>query len=225
MGEDHRLARHGGRVVSRRIAGFELRLPESWHVVPTEVPGEIEGWARATAAALVAEAATPERPEAMTVDVEDVLAEQLSDVAKAVVDTRIGGLQTAVLVRHPELGAVDAMVTVGAQQDLALDAFAAQLASIVENSEEHDFAFAGRVDGTSDAGDVTGMHSMISHFGDLGIEGTAVLEERVVLGVFPPGCPDMVELTAIARSVGTFDDMPQEMIDLLVGLAVELEAA
>lgn len=217
-------------MVSNRIAGFELRLPESWHVVPTEIPGEIEGWARSTAEALVGgaptlEPATLERPEAMTEDATEILAEQLADVAKAVVDTRIGGLQTAVLVRHPELGAVDAMVTVAAQGDLALDAFAAQLSAIVENSEEHDFAFAGRIDGTSDAGEVTGMHSMISHFGDLGIEGTAVLEERVVLGVFPAGCADMVELTAIARSVGTFDDMPQEMIDLLAGLAVELEAA
>ncbi|WP_253875956.1 hypothetical protein [Promicromonospora umidemergens] len=211
--------------MSHRIAGFELRLPESWHVVPTEVPGEIDGWARATAESLVAEAATPERSDVMTADATGVLAEQLADVGKAVVDTRIGGLQTAVLVRHPELGTVDAMVTVAAQQDLAHDAFAAQLASIVENSEEHDFAFAGRVDGTSDAGEVTGMHSMISHFGDLGIEGTAVLEERVVLGVFPAGCADMVELTAIARSVGTFDDMPQEMLGLLAGLAVELEAA
>jgi hypothetical protein len=217
-------------VVSNRIAGFELRLPESWHVVPTEMPNEIEGWARSTAEALVGgaptlEPATLERPEAMTEDVTDVLAEQLSDVAKAVVDTRIGGLQTAVLVRHPELGAVDAMVTVGATEGLALDAFAAQLAAIVENSEEHDFAFSNRIDGTSDAGQVTGLHAMISHFGDLGIEGTAVLEERVMLGVFPAGCADMVELTAIARSVGTFDDMPQEMLDLLAGLAVELEAA
>lgn len=212
-------------MVSHRIAGFEMRLPESWHVVPTEVPSEIEGWARSTAEALVSEAPAGDRPEAMTADVTDVLSEQLADVAKAVVDTRIGGLQTAVLVRHPELGAVDAMVTVGAQQDLGLDAFAAQLAAIVENSEEHDFAFAGRVDGTSDAGAVTGLHSMISHFGELGIEGTAVLEERVVLGVFPAGCPDMVEVTAIARSVGTFDDMPQEMMDLLAGLAVELEAS
>ncbi|MFC7025579.1 hypothetical protein ACFQHV_20775 [Promicromonospora thailandica] len=211
--------------MSNRIAGFELRLPESWHVVPTEVPDQIEPWARSTAEALVGGAPAPERPDAMTEDVTDILAEQLADVAKAVVDTRIGGLQTAVLVRHPELGAVDAMVTVGATEDLALDAFAAQLQAIVESSEEHDFAFAGRVDGTSDAGQVTGLHSMISHFGDLGMEGTAVLEERVVLGVFPPGCADMVELTAIARSVGTFDDMPQEMLDLLAGLAVELEAA
>jgi hypothetical protein len=212
-------------VVSRRIAGFELRLPESWHVVPTEVPEEIDAWARATAEALVAEVPASDRPEAMTTDITDVLAEQLADVGRAVVDTRIGGLQTAVLVRHPEIGAVDAMLTVGSQLDLGYDVFAAQLAAIVENSEEHDFAFAGRVDGTADAGEVTGMHSMISHFGDLGIEGTAVLEERVVLGVFPDGCPDMVELTAIARSVGTFDDMPQEMLDLLAGLALELEAA
>lgn len=212
-------------MVSHRIAGFELRLPESWHVVPTEVPGEIDDWARATAESLVAEAATPERADVMVDDATDILAEQLADVGKAVVDTRIGGLQTAVLVRNPAFGTVDAMVTVAAQQELDLDTFAAQLASIVESSEEHDFAFAGRVDGTSDAGEVTGMHSMISHFGELGIEGTAVLEERVVLGVFPAGCADMVELTAIARSVGTFDDMPQEMLDLLVGLAVELEAA
>lgn len=211
--------------MSRRIAGFELRLPESWHAVPTENPDAIDDWARATAEALVGEAEMSDRPDAVTEDVKAVLAEQLADVGRAVVDTRIGGLQTAVLVRHPEFGAVDAMVTVTAQDDRGSERFAADLAALVENSEEHDFAYANRIDGTSGAGEVTGLHAMISHFSDLGIEGSAVLEERVVLGVFPSGSGGMVEVTAIARSVGTFDDMPQEMVDLLAGLVVELEAA
>jgi hypothetical protein len=33
----------------------------------------------------------------------------------------------------------------------------------------------------------------------------------------------MVEVTAIARSLGSFDDMPQAMIDVLAGLSIDSE--
>lgn len=211
--------------MTRRIAGFELRLPESWYAVPTETPDLVEEWARSTAAGIVAEAGTSGGLEVPAEELATSLATQLEDVGRAVADTGIHGLVTAALVRRPELGVVDAMVTVTAQPDLAQDEFAAQLAASVESSQEHDYAFAGRFDGTSDAGAVEGLHAMITHFGELGDEGSGVLEERVVLGVFPPETPDMVEVTAVARSVGTFDDMAQEMLDLLVGLTVETETA
>jgi len=211
--------------VSRRIAGFELRLPEAWYTVPTETPDLVGEWARSTAAQLVAEAAAARDLEVPGQDLALELASQLEAVGHAVADTGLPGLVTGALVRRPELGVVDAMVTVTAQPGLGAQEFAAQLASVVETSEEHDYAFASRFDGTSAAGDVTGLHAMITHFGEFGDEGSGVLEERVVLGVFPPGSPDMVEVTAVARSVGTFDDMPQEMLDLLVGLTVETEEA
>lgn len=212
-------------MVSRRIVGFELRLPESWLAVPADAPESIHEWATSTAAALVAGAGTSGGHDVSADELADELAGQLEDVALSVVDTRVPGLVTGALVRRPELGVVDAMVTVAAQQNLASDEFAAQLAEVVETSELHDYAFAGRFDGAVEAGGVTGLHAMITHFGEFGEEGTGVLEERVVLGVFPVGSRDMVELTAVARSVGTFEDMPQEMLDLLGGLAVETEAA
>lgn len=211
--------------MSRRIAGFELRLPESWLAVPTETPDSVPEWARETAAELVADAGTSGGHDVPAGELAGELARQLEDVARAVADTGIPGLTTGALVRSPELGVVDAMVTVAAQVDLARDEFAAQLTEVVESSEAHDYAFASRFDGTVEAGDVAGLHAMITHFGEFGEEGTGVLEERVVLGVFPAGSRDMVEVTAVARSVGTFEDMPQEMLDLLVGLTVETETA
>ncbi|MGW8565475.1 hypothetical protein [Isoptericola sp. NPDC055881] len=211
--------------MTRPIAGFELRLPESWYAVPTETPDLVEAWARSTAARIVAEAGTSGGLEVPAQELAASLAAQLEDVGRAVADTGIRGLVTAALVRRPELGVVDAMVTVAAQPDLAREEFAAQLAAGVEDSQEHDYAFASRFDGTCAAGEVEGLHAMITHFGELGDEGSGVLEERVVLGVFPPESADMVEVTAVARSVGTFDDMAQEMVDLLAGLTVETETA
>ncbi|MCK0118054.1 hypothetical protein BCE75_102438 [Isoptericola sp. CG 20/1183] len=211
--------------MSRQIAGFELRLPDSWWAVPTEAPESVPEWARSTAAALVADVGTSGGHDVAPDELADEIARQLEDVARAVAETGIPGLVTAVLVRRPELGVVDAMVTVTAQQDLAADEFTAGLAAAVEESDEHDYAFAGRFDGTVAAGDVTGLHAMITHFGELGEDGSGTLEERVVLGVFPAGSRDMVEVTAVARSVGTFEDMPQEMLELLEGLSVETETA
>ncbi|WP_166845555.1 hypothetical protein [Isoptericola sp. BMS4] len=210
--------------MTRQIAGFELRLPESWVAVPTDAPASVPEWATSTAAALVADVGTSGGHDLPVEELAGGLARQLEDVARAVADTGMPGLVTGALVRRPELGVVDAMVTVTAQPDLASDEFAAQLAEAVESSDEHDYAFAGQVDGAVEAGDVTGLHAMITHFGEFGEEGTGMLEERVVLGVFPADSRDMVEVTAVARSVGTFDDMPQEMLDLLAGLSVETEA-
>ncbi|WP_460890018.1 hypothetical protein [Promicromonospora xylanilytica] len=158
----------------------------------------------------------------MTEDAVEVLAEQLDGVVRVVQDAAIAGLRTAFLVRHPENGVVDAMLTVGAQRDVSPDGYAAELKEVVEASETHDFAYAEAIEGTTAIGSVTGLHAMIAHPGELGEGSSAVLEERVVAGVFPEGTPDMVEVTAIARSVGSFDDMPQQIVDLLAGLTVEV---
>jgi hypothetical protein len=211
------------RPVSRRIAGFELRLPDDWHEVPDGVP-DVVGWARSTAAGLVEAAGADGLVAVQTADATDVLAEQLADVAAAVQGTGIAALRTAVLVRNPERGVVDAMITLVAQQGLSVQEFTHQLAEIVAAATEPEPVYAGQVTAAVDAGEVAGVHLVLGHGAqdDLG-EGVAVLEERVVLGVFPPHTTDMVEVTAIARSVGSFDDMPQAMIDVLAGLSIDSE--
>ncbi|MEU4361367.1 hypothetical protein [Promicromonospora sp. NPDC023987] len=210
--------------MTRQIAGFELRLPESWHAVPGGLP-DVSEWARATADELVRGAMADGEVAAQIEDTVDVLAEQLVDVAASVQESGITALETAALVRNPERGVVDAMIAVVAQQGLTAVAFTHQLKELVEDAEATEYLYAGEIEGTVDAGEVAGMHMML---GDPAVDrgdGVAQLEERVVLGVFPEGGSDMIEVTAIARSVGSFDDMPQEMIDLLAGLSVEMENA
>ncbi|MBL0885439.1 hypothetical protein [Myceligenerans indicum] len=218
--------------MTRRLAGFQLRLPESWFEVPDGVP-DVTEWARTAAEAMLAAATVPpdtdagqaveNAPEEAQDDPVAALAEQLVDVAGSVRDTGIRGLETAVLVRRPDLGIVDAMITLVGQQGLGRAEFDAQLTGAVEDSEDAEHVFAGTIDAAVPAGDASGMHLMIGHLrGTMG-EGVAVLEERVAMGVFPPGCPDMVEVTAIARSAGVFDDMAQAVVDMMEGLTIELE--
>lgn len=208
--------------MTRQIAGFELRLPESWHAVPGGLP-DVSEWAQATADELVRGAMTDGEVAAQVEDTVDVLAEQLVDVAASVRESGITALQTAALVRNPERGVVDAMVAVVAQQGLTAVEFTQGLKELVEDAEATEYLYAGEIEGMVDAGEVAGMHMMLGDpAADRG-DGVVQLEERVVLGVFPEGGSDMIEVTAIARSVGSFEDMPQEMIDLLAGLSVEME--
>jgi hypothetical protein len=208
--------------VTRGIVSFELRLPDRWYGVPAG-GSDVEPWARSTATQLVRGVAEG-RTAVLVEDAIDVLAEQLADVAAAARATGIAGLETAVLVRRPETGVVDAMLTLVGQQGLGEQEFVHQLVESVEQAEEDAYAYAGHVEGVIDAGTVRGLHVMIAHAEPGNGEGAAVLEERVILGVFPEGAGDMVEITAIARGVGSFDDMPQDLVDLLGGLTVDTEA-
>lgn len=210
-------------VMTRGIVEYGLSLPEEWHVVPADV-ADVQQWARTTAHDLVRGAGRDDAAPVLVEDAAEVLAEQLSDVAAVVREAGIRSMQTAVLVRRPESGVVDAMVTLVAQQGLALDEFAASLAHGVESTEAFGVVHAGEITGTTDAGQLAGMHLLLGTAADATLgAGVEVLEERVVLGVFPPGSRDMVEVTAIARSTGTFEDMPQAMVDLLGGLVIETE--
>ncbi|GAA1715848.1 hypothetical protein GCM10009809_09990 [Isoptericola hypogeus] len=210
-------------VVTRGIVEFELSLPDEWLVVPSGLP-DVGEWSRAAASDLVRGATAAGLADAQVADAADVLAEQLSDVAAVVREAGIVSLQTAVLVRRPETGVVDAMITLVAQQGLALEQFTASLAHGVETTDQFGVVHAGEITGSAEAGELAGVHLLLGSEADPGLgSGVEMLEERVVLGVFPPGSRDMVEVTAIARSVGTFDDMPQAMVDLLGGLVIETE--
>ncbi|WP_402462024.1 hypothetical protein [Isoptericola aurantiacus] len=205
------------------LDGFELRLPPRWVVVPDDV-GDGAGWARGAASALLDDDPATASEPALRADTLDVLAEQLAAVAESVRGTGIAALTAAALVDEPSRGVVDAMVTLVGQEDLGRGEFEASLAALVEGSAPGQVVHAGTVDAVADAGDLAGLHLVLADVDDE-VDGVAALEERVVLGVFPPGCRDMVEVTAVARSVGTFADMPQAVVDLLAGLSVDVGGA
>jgi hypothetical protein len=217
--------------VTARLAGFDIDLPEGWVVLPHTLP-DVDGWARETAESLVRQGGhAPVMPQddhrpgrEVLVDPVEALAHGVAGVARSVADAAVTGMEAAFLVRRPDLGRLDAMLTLVAQRDLAPEAFAADLERVVADGEEA-YLVAAEIRGDVPAGEVRGLHLMIGHaVPDLG-EGVAHLEERVSLGLFPPGCPDMVEVTAIANGVGAFEDLPQAVLDLLTGLTVETEAA
>lgn len=223
--------------MNRRIAGYELSLGQAWTIVPPDLR-DVDSWSREQAARLVPEGAGPVRPEAQDalgpgfdggagggVDPVELLAEGIAAVARSAAETQIDALAVAFMVRRPESGLVEAMLTVVGQEDLGEDEFAAGLERSVAESDDPAYLYAQAIEGTVAAGAVRGAHLMIGHLDtDLGQE-VAHLEERVALGVFPPDCPDMIEVTAVANGVSVFDDMPRAIVDLLEGLTIELEAA
>lgn len=168
---------------------------------------------------------SPDAAQAFTSDPVADLTAAVVAVVEAASGTGVDALTTAFLVRDPSSGTVDAMVTLVAQADLTPEAFLADLERLVAEADDPPYLFAQQVEADLPAGDGRGAHLMIGHVdADLGQE-VAHLEERVVLGVFPPGCPDMIELTAVSAGVGVFDDMPQAVLDLAAGLTVELGQA
>jgi hypothetical protein len=215
--------------VTARLAGFDLALPEDWVVLPRTL-ADVDGWARETAETLVrgsgrapgGPADDPRPGQGALVDPAEALADGIAGVVRTVADAGVAGMETAFLVRRPDLGRLDAMLTLVAQQGLPAETFAADLERVVADGEEGHHV-AAEVRGHVPAGEVRGLHLMIGHaVPDLG-EGVAHLEERLSLGVFPAGCPDMVEVTAIANGVGAFEDLPQAVLDLLAGMTIETQ--
>jgi hypothetical protein len=224
--------------VTLRLVGYELALGDGWTVVP-EAPFDVTTWALEAARHLVGPGAPPATgeppslsPEAGAAFAAEPPADPVADLAEAITavvasasGTGVDALTTAFLVRDPSTGSVDAMVTLVAQTGLTPEAFLADLERLVAESDDPPYLYAQQVEADLPGGAAHGAHLMIGHVDpELGQE-VAHLEERVVLGVFPPDCPDMIELTAVSAGVDVFDDMPQTVIDLAGGLTPELGRA
>lgn len=225
--------------MNRRIAGYELDLGDGWTIVPSDLT-DVGSWSRELAHRLVPDGAAPvvpvgqeallgaadgQDPAGAGIDPAELLAEGIAAVAQAALETQIDALAVAFLSRRPETGMVEAMLTVVGQEGLSAEEFTADLERSVAETDDPPYLYAQAIEGVVPAGTVRGAHLMIGHLDpELGRE-VAHLEERVALGVFPPDCPDMIEVTAVANGVAVFDDMPQAVVDLLEGLTVELEAA
>lgn len=220
-----------------RVVGYELALSEEWSVVPAELP-DVEEWAEQEAARMIARSGRAVEPvdtsslpfaqEAdggTVIDVRELLARQLVSIVGAIREMGLGGVRGLVLAQRPDVGGVDALATVAVHAGVAPEVYAREIEDTVRESEDQDYLFTQMIDTEVTGSRVCGAHMLLGHVDPtLGYE-VAHLEERVTLGVFPEGSPDMVEVTAIASSVGVFDDMPQTMIDLVADFEITLEAA
>ena len=219
------------------MVGYELPLSEEWSAVPAELP-DVEAWADQEAARMIARSGRSVEPAntanlpfahesegRAVIDVRDLLARQLVGIVESVREMRMAGVRTLVLARRPDVGTVDAMATVTTHRGVSPEVYTREIEDQVRESEDQDYLFTQLIETHVPGGTVRGAHMLLGHVDPtLGYE-MAHLEERVTLGIFPEGSPDMVEVTAIASSVSVFADMPQTMIDLVSDLEVTLGAA
>jgi len=197
------------------IREFDLVLPDGWVGVPA---GDVSPvWA-----ADAAERATEGRdlPESAVA----ALAASLLDVKDAVDATDVPFAHTAALVGEA-LPVVQAMVTVVVGRQLSEPAYLEQLDHVAEGVEGASVVGRQAIEATVPAGAVRGGHLLLGHLRDDVDEVGIQLEERVHLGVFPEGSADMVDVTAIAASVGVFADFPTFVVGLLEALEVTTGAS
>lgn len=200
-----------------RVTGFELRLLVDWYPVEREDPDGT--WPRTLADHLVQASAEPGENPAVLADRADVLAEQLAEVLSVARATGIPDAEGIVRVADPRSGVVEALVVLATHPDLDAATFTGELRQAVAEAAPDTYSYVGEVLGDVDAGEVVGLH-LVGAAHDPAPDEVAQLEERVVVGVFPPRAVGMVEVTAIARGVGVLE-LPQEVVDVLAGLTIE----
>ncbi len=202
--------------MSGPIREFGLGLTDDWHTLPTgDAP---QGWADALAARILDGAHVPDGVPA-------ALARQLAEVKASVDATGVRGSHAAVLVESPAEPFIAAMLTVVLGRGVTRETFESQLGQVAEGVDTAQVMGTQVIEAIVSAGSVYGAHFLIGHLNpDDGAAG-AHLEERVHLGVFPDGSADMIDVTAIAASFGTFADMPAWVVALLEDLDVTTEGA
>ncbi|MGH3588709.1 MAG: hypothetical protein ACRDQ0_20565, partial [Pseudonocardia sp.] len=163
------------------------------------------------------------------VDVPDgvpaLLAAQLAEVKASVDATGVRGARTAVLVEAPAEPLVQAMLTLVLGRRVARGTYQSQLAQVADGVGSAQVMGTQEIDAVVPAGAMVGAHFLIGHLPDDDDVAGVHLEERVHLGVFPPGSPDMVDITVIAAGIGIFDDLPAFVVGLLDALEVSTEVA
>ncbi|GHH71824.1 hypothetical protein [Promicromonospora soli] len=193
------------------ISSFSIGLPETWHAVPSgDVPPE---WAEATASRIVEGLAVPEGAAA-------ALARQLLEVKASIDATGVRGSHSAVLVERTEVPSVQAMMTIVLGKQVSREIYDEQLGYVVENVDTAQVMGNQTIEAVIPAGVVHGAHFLIGHLPAHDDPAGVHLEERVHLGVFPEGSPDMVDVTVVAAGIGIFEDLAASVVGLLEQLEV-----
>ncbi|KQV07161.1 hypothetical protein [Leifsonia sp. Root112D2] len=199
----------------RVIADYDIGLPESWYQVDLEAaPGVV--WARGLAQQLAA-----------TASARTSLTERLQAVHGSLVRIQDPSMTAAVWIRDPDSGRVDSVLGF-------------RLTDLAEGQDEETYLAElaeddGRIEpGTRyqavqtwtvpvAAGLAVGAYNLISHT-ELGDEETQ-LEERTVIGVFPPHSTQFVECIFTAETPGTYEDIIQDTMKIAASISVELVKA
>jgi hypothetical protein len=136
-------------------------------------------------------------------------------------------LTAAIWVPYPETGRASAAVVFELTPVAALgspEVFEEFLQSYTDREESGLNYYSVRTwRSTIAVGELVGSHNLIAHATD-GPEG-AVLEERAVVAVFPPGAAQAVQFIFSAESLGAFVNMPRETQEFVETLALTLGAA
>ncbi|MET4703591.1 hypothetical protein [Frigoribacterium sp. UYMn621] len=199
----------------RDIVDFRVGLSEGWYPLPLSSTSSAE-WSIELAAELVID------PE-----VRGRLAGELDFARTRLSSMNNPRLTAAIWVPYPETGRASAAVVFELTPVAALgspEVFEEFLQSYTDREESGLNYYSVRTwRSTIAVGELVGSHNLIAHATD-GPEG-AVLEERAVVAVFPPGAAQAVQFIFSAESLGAFVNMPRETQEFVETLALTLGAA
>ena len=203
-----------GKKNNRIIADYDIGLTEDWYLVELD-PETSARWPRE----LATEVAPSDEARAR-------LIERLTTIQDAMKRMPTPQLTTAVWIPEPSTGEVASILGFGLVQlaegqgpETYLETLAAD-----EGRREPGVEFRNVQTWTApvEAGLAVGAYNMIAHT-ELG-EETRV-EERTVIGVFPPRSKEMVECIFTAQSLTSYDDIIQQTMALAATIDVVLEKA
>lgn len=185
------------------IVAFDLTLPEGWHGMPLREAA----WPRELVTALAPG------------DRADQLETALGEAQRGVASFADPRMRAAAFVEFPETGTVSGVLAFGL---VAISALGDP--DVLEGTLRSE----GSADGAEpygvqswqadvDAGRLVGAHYLLAHT-EL---PEAVLEERVVLTVYPRDAAQAVQIVATASGLGAFPDMASAIQSIAATLRVE----
>lgn len=189
------------------VVGFSVVLPEGWYAMPVDDT--------AWAAALSDRIAPHEVRERLEQSLREV-----QDGTRAFADST---MRAAVFVEFPETGSVSGMLVQAlASRDTLGDPDRLVAALEQPQRQTSDGASGYGVQTWRQdlpAGAAVGAHYLLAH--PMG-EDAGMLEERVVVTVYPPDAAQAVQLVATANGIEAFPDMASSMMAIAATLAVDL---
>ncbi|MCP2029984.1 hypothetical protein L1277_000048 [Okibacterium sp. HSC-33S16] len=199
---------------NRIIADYDIGLTEDWYPIDLD-PATSTGWPRTLSGEL-----------GLTGDSKERLVGRLSTIQETMRRMSTPQLATAVWIPEPQSGEVASILGFGLVQladDQGPETYLESLAAD-EGRRELGVEFQNVQTWTApvEAGLAVGAYNLIAHT-DLGEEPR--VEERTVIGVFPPRSKEMIECIFTAQSITAYDDIIQQTMGLVATIEVQLERA
>ena len=202
--------------MGRHIAGFNLPLPPDWHWMPP-VRQAPPGWQTPMAERLVP-------PESRTEEAVAVVAAQLESVYDTVSGLDIEGVSTAVCAAPALAGQLIGMMSMRDRTNTKLPDILMEIAQITQGDATTTYQSVDRFNAMVPAGQAAGAHVIMGTAAtdELG-QPINILEERIMLGIEPPDCEDVVEITVMSSSLNSFTHMIEYFLALLQPLTIQMK--